>query len=903
MREIIVINGQPKTQEIKKCDYNSTSHKWDVVFKNSNKTYSYGYEKVIRLKDSTVINSDSLAIYRGDHLISYAACLIERYNGNNASFYRITDRNGNVQEYSARDIRIEKSCLISKKQTDILKYLKELSGINSLVNDKGEKLLEKQFSQVSFISEHTALAKYVTGKNGINNGAGSNPIFPFGCNHSQYEAVYNALENNISIIEGPPGTGKTQTILNIIANLLIRNKNVQVVSNNNSAIENVLEKLGEHNLGFVIALLGKADNKEDFISNQSGEYPEFDTWIYKDDTTDLFNRITDLSESAGKLFKANEELAGLRKEFTDLNVEQKYHDEMLSERSERPLELKIRRNVSAANILKLRLEWIDATRTKGINFIFKFKAFFRFGLTDKQVFESDLEKITDALQELYYIRRKEEVEKRIEELERIVNKNSSTLDDLTTLSMAYLKHVLAKRYGTQSRRVFDSSDFWKNPNDFIKEYPVVLSTTFSAKNTLGSNLCPITYDYLIMDEASQVDVVTGALALYSARNAVIVGDRKQLPNVVTPEDEAKAQAITVSYDIPDGYSFTNSFMASVQNVISEVPTVLLKEHYRCHPKIIDYCNQKYYKGQLMIMTKDSGENNVLNAVVTVEGNHARGHYNQRQIEVIRDEILNDIDCPLDRIGIIAPYRDQVAEMRKELPSEISIDTVHKFQGREKDVIILSTVDNEKNEFLDNPYLINVAISRAKKRLYVVTSAEVAKQSGNVGDLIGYIKYNNFEVVESKIYSVFDNLYSQYTNEVNNYLKGRKKISEYDSENLMYALLEDIINEQEYNELKVLCHVSLRDILKDTSLLSNAEKRYALNSHTHIDFSVINRVNKKYVLAIEVDGYIYHKEGTDQAERDIMKNHICDVYGIPLLRLSTIGSSEKEAIVGKLKELL
>ena len=66
---------------------------------------------------------------------------------------------------------------------------------------------------------------------------------------------------------------------------------------------------------------------------------------------------------------------------------------------------------------------------------------------------------------------------------------------------------------------------------------------------------------------------------------------------------------------------------------------------------------------------------------------------------------------------------------------------------------------------------------------------------------------------------------------------------------MYALLEDIINEQEYNELKVLCHVSLRDILKDTSLLRDAEKRYALNSHTHIDFSVINRVNTKMIPSI------------------------------------------------------
>ena len=451
--------------------------------------------------------------------------------------------------------------------------------------------------------------------------------------------------------------------------------------------------------------------------------------------------------------------------------------------------------------------------------------------------------------------------------------------------------------------MFDSSDFWKNPNDFIREYPVVLSTTFSAKNTLGSNLCPIMYDYLIMDEASQVDVVTGALALYSSRNAVIVGDRKQLPNVITPEDEIKAKSVTESFDIPKGYGFTNSFMDSVNAVIPDVPTVLLKEHYRCHPKIIDYCNQKYYKGQLMIMTKDLGEDNVINAVVTVEGNHARGHYNQRQIEVIRDEILKDIDYPLENIGIIAPYRDQVAEMRKELPSEIAIDTVHKFQGREKDVIILSTVDNEKNEFLDNPYLINVAISRAKKRLYVVTSAEVARQSGNVGDLIGYIKYNNFEVIESKIYSVFDNLYSQYTNEVNNYLKGRKKISEYDSENLMYALLNDIIDEQGYDELKVLCHISLRDIIKDVSLLSGAEKKYALNPLTHIDFSVINRVNKHYVLAIEVDGYTYHKEGTDQSTRDVMKNHICELYDIPLLRLSTIGSGEKETIIDRLHELL
>lgn len=60
-------------------------------------------------------------------------------------------------------------------------------------------------------------------------------IFPFGFNISQKQAVDKALENNLSIIEGPPGTGKTQTILNIIANAVIRGESVAVVSSNNSA--------------------------------------------------------------------------------------------------------------------------------------------------------------------------------------------------------------------------------------------------------------------------------------------------------------------------------------------------------------------------------------------------------------------------------------------------------------------------------------------------------------------------------------------------------------------------------------------------------------------------------------------------------------------------------------------
>ena len=67
----------------------------------------------------------------------------------------------------------------------------------------------------------------------------------------------------------------------------------------------------------------------------------------------------------------------------------------------------------------------------------------------------------------------------------------------------------------------------------------------------------------------------------------------------------------------------------------DVTQTLLREHYRCHPKIINFCNQEFYRGELIIMTKDNGEDDVLSVVKTVAGNHERNHYSQRQIDVIK----------------------------------------------------------------------------------------------------------------------------------------------------------------------------------------------------------------------------------------------------------------------------
>lgn len=77
----------------------------------------------------------------------------------------------------------------------------------------------------------------------------------------------------------------------------------------------------------------------------------------------------------------------------------------------------------------------------------------------------------------------------------------------------------------------------------------------------------------------------------------------------------------------------------------------------------------------------------------------------------------------------------------------------------------------------------------------------------------------------------------------------------------------------------------------------------MNSSTHLDFLIFNKISKKPLLAIEVDGYSFHKSGTRQAKRDRMKNSILDKYGIPYIRFATNGSNEKELLRQKLDSIL
>lgn len=902
---MVIIKGEIKTPEIAACTYNRNTRKWDVKF-NNGKTYSYGYENVQKLTDPIALNPSMYRISRAGREFSNLTAIYV-FKNTYDSYWHICFGDGSEKDYRQSELNIAESCLGQRQSADVFEYIKQIAGLSDIKNEEtGEKLLAKRFEKISFVGSDVALAKYLDPSSLKNDNHKDEyiPIFPFGCNNSQYKAVKNAMENQISVIQGPPGTGKTQTILNIIANILMQGKTVQVVSNNNSATENVYEKLAspKYNLGFIVAALGSSENKKKFIENQDTNYPDFSSWKTDENPRELQKKIAEQSIQLKAVFDTQEKLASLKQELSQLVTEQGYFNQYVKESKVDTESIKCKKNLPSKNWMVLWQECqLISEKNRAIGFFFKLKAFLKYGLTDWNFYKQDIVKIITTFQAMYYRAKQKELSAEIADSEKFLNSvNKNLLDDLCNQSMVVLKDKLARKYeSNSSRRTFSEDNLWRESHEFLEEYPVILSTTFSSRNSLNSD---VVYDYLIMDEASQVDIATGALALSCTKNVIIVGDTKQLPNVVTDDTKAKAKAIFDSFNVKEGYQYTKSFLQSMLDVMPNVTQTLLREHYRCHPKIINFCNQKFYRGELIIMTADEGEEDVLAVVKTAAGNHERSHYSQRQIDIIKNEIIPKYSFNPQETGIIAPYKNQVEALSREIP-DMDVATVHKFQGREKENIIISTVDDEISDFADDPYLINVAVSRAKKKLMLVVTGNEQTKERNITDLIDYIQYNNFEVADSKVYSIFDYLYKQYTEERIMYLQKHKKVSEYDSENLMFSLIEDIIADNRYASLDVVCHFPLNMLIRNLELLNEQECQYAMNPATHLDFLIYNRIGKKPVMAIEVDGYEYHKEGTVQASRDILKNHIMELYKIPLLRFKTNGSGEKEKIIEMLDKLM
>jgi superfamily I DNA and/or RNA helicase len=250
------------------------------------------------------------------------------------------------------------------------------------------------------------------------------------------------------------------------------------------------------------------------------------------------------------------------------------------------------------------------------------------------------------------------------------------------------------------------------------------------------------FDLLIVDEAAQCEIASLIPLMYRSKRIVAVGDPNQLSPIISLSKEERLKLMQDS-NLKSKEKELASHAFSFYNLIrykAKNKEVILKNHYRCHPQIIDFNNKEFYKNRLKVKTKfDVNDKNLGMYWIHTSGVLANNnHYNPNEIQLTINAInlLNQQQgVEFKDIGVITPFKKQEWELNRAL-SKISNDilcgTIHKFQGGERDTIIINLCIHKdmqagtKRWIDEYREMLNVAISRAKNRLVVIGDFDEAK---------------------------------------------------------------------------------------------------------------------------------------------------------------------------------
>lgn len=305
-----------------------------------------------------------------------------------------------------------------------------------------------------------------------------------------------------------------------------------------------------------------------------------------------------------------------------------------------------------------------------------------------------------------------------------------------------------------------------------KVLPVCAITSLSARRRLPFR--EAIYDLLIIDEASQCDIASMIPLLMRAKRVAVIGDKQQLNHICILSKQTDLSLI-LNNDIEPRWSYYGSSIYDLAESMTESENIIqLRDHHRSFLDIIQFSNQEFYDNTLRIATDysrlqppNNGKPILGMQWMNVKGKTIRpetgGAYNLQEAEgVIR--ILRRIAIELEfegSIGVTTPFhlqaemitkaleRDSELRNHLELHNKILIDTVHKFQGDERDVIVFSPVvsDGTKSQSLmflkSTGNLFNVAITRARALLVTVGDKQYCKQCG-VSYLEHFAEYSSGE---------------------------------------------------------------------------------------------------------------------------------------------------------------
>ena len=656
-------------------------------------------------------------------------------------------------------------------------------------------------------------------------------------NLDQLLAIHNAINYPVAYIQGPPGTGKTTTIINTIITAFFNNKTVLFSSYNNHPIDGVIEKLTNlkyrgYTIPFPILRIASND-----------KIPETIKYI-----KNLLITTQNLSVFTDALNQNKQSQIERTRQLTELLQK---HEEQLD--------------------LKERRDLIEAMLSKNENMNL------RLNLEGQQK-----NAITKRLKEIGNITDEEA-------LALLYFDHDKLMQFINFTSVKYLKQLYEPEYKDfiEILKLQDEKEQITRFNKYVsvseniiklqKVFPVFCATCISTQKIGEPKLY---FDMTIMDEASQCNTAVSLVPIIRGKSLMLVGDPQQLNPVITLDPNINLE-LKAKYNVNDSYDYIkNSIYKAFLANDSVSQETLLHNHYRCAKEIIEFNNKKYYNNQLNVKSRVMHDKPLMFCEVA-ENYSSDKNTAPEEVETIIKYVKNN---PGKKIGIITPFKNQkdlIEHRLKEehLEQEINCGTVHAFQGDEKDEILfsLALTDHTHEKTYDwlknNRELLNVAVSRAKEKLILISSNKELKrlhkkdEQDDLFELANYVQTNGEYKVTSRENSSRALGIKPYSSETEDAFLTT----------LNQALSVLIEDDSQY---------SVKREVQTSHLFEKLPSDCSFFFRASIDFVIYKKGfrNKEFpVLAIELDGPEHHDD-PKVMERDEKKKQICKDHGFTLIHV-------------------
>ncbi|CAM3124003.1 AAA domain-containing protein [Stackebrandtia soli] len=283
----------------------------------------------------------------------------------------------------------------------------------------------------------------------------------------------------------------------------------------------------------------------------------------------------------------------------------------------------------------------------------------------------------------------------------------------------------------------------------LRALPLWIGTVTDVDDILPAD--PGMFDLVILDESSHIDQIRAAPALARGRRVVVAGDPRQLRFVSFVGDAAVADVLN-EHAVTEHADLLDVRRRSLYDVACGAsPAIRLGEHYRGVPHLIGFSSRSFYNGQVAPVTTHprNDRHDAIDVHRVVDATVTDG-VNTAELERMLALTESLIDAGESDIALITPFRAQADAIEAALLQTYTADliarvglrtgTVHAFQGSEAATVIagLGVLDTDavgRRRFVSDPHLFNVMITRARRRLHVVTS--LLDPGGLIGDFLRY----------------------------------------------------------------------------------------------------------------------------------------------------------------------